>query len=200
MVSISEILDRIRYWRNADRIGPDILLTHWRLYFKSTMRELCVKKFKSFAEGAEFRPGAYAEACSKISIGNNVVIRPGTFLFADPTECGGGIVIEDQVLIGAGVHFYTNNHEFSDINKTIFEQGYPKPTSSDSITVRRGCWIGANAIILPGVEVGENAVIGAGTVVTKSVPPRVVFAGNPGKIIRDLNNPQIVTRHDVNES
>lgn len=187
MVSIAEVFDRIRFWRNADRIGPDILLTHWRLYFKTTMRKLCVEKFKYFGEGAEFRPGAYAEACSKISIGNNVVIRPGAFLFADPTEGGGGIVIEDDVMIGAGVHFYTNNHEFSDVSKPIIEQGYPKPTLSDSITLRRGCWIGARVIILPGVEVGENAVIGAGTVVTKPVPPRVVFAGNPGKIIRDID-------------
>lgn len=190
MVSIAEVFDRIRFWSNADRIGPDILLTHWRLYFKSTMRDLCVKKFKNFGEGAEFRPGAYAEACSKISIGNNVVIRPGTFLFADPTDGGGGIVIEDKVLIGAGVHFYTNNHEFSDASKAIYEQGYPSTTETDSIILRTGCWIGAGVIILPGVEVGENAVIGAGTVVTKSVPPRVVFAGNPGRIIRGLNNNQ----------
>lgn len=187
MVSIAEISSRIRFWRNADRIGPDVLLTHWRLYFKTTMRKLCVDKFKYFGGGAEFRPGAYAEACSKISIGNNVVIRPGTFLFADPTEGGGGIIIEDDVMMGAGVHFYTNNHEFSDVTKPIIEQGYPEPTQSDSITLRRGCWIGACAIILPGVEVGENAVVGAGTVVTKSVPPRVVFAGNPGRTIKKLS-------------
>lgn len=150
------------------------------------MRNLCVQKFKSFGEGAEFRPGSYAEACSKIEIGKNVVIRPGTFLFADPTEGGGGIIIEDEVLIGSGVHFYTNNHEFADVSKPIFEQGYPAPKLTDEIRLRRGCWIGACVIILPGVEVGENAVVGAGTVVTKSVPPRVVFAGNPGRVIKTL--------------
>lgn len=186
-MSISEVLGRISFWKKADRIGPDILLTHWRLYFKSTMKKLCLQKFKRFDEGAEFRPGAYAEACSKIEIGKNVVIRPGTMLFADPTEGGGGIVIEDKVLIGAGVHFYTNNHAFYDVSKPIFEQGYPEPKLTDSITLRKGSWIGACAIILPGVEVGENAVVGAGTVVTKSVPPRVVFAGNPGRIIKTLD-------------
>ena len=186
MVGITEVIERIKFWRSVDRIGPDILLTHWRLYFKSSMKKLCTKKFKYFGEGAEFRPGAYAEACSKISIGNDVVIRPGTFLFADPTEGSGEILIEDKVLIGSGVHFYTNNHRFSDINIPIFDQGYPEPKLSDSIVLRKGCWIGAAAIILPGVEVGENSVIGAGSVVTKSVPPMVVFAGNPGKIIRNL--------------
>jgi acetyltransferase-like isoleucine patch superfamily enzyme len=181
-----ELLDRINYWRSVDRIGPDIPFTHWRLYFKSTMRALCEKKFKGFGSGAEFRPGAYAEACSKIVIGNNVVIRPGSFLFADPTPGGGGIAIEDDVLMGCGIHFYTNNHEFSDVNRPIISQGYPEPKISDSITVKRGCWIGAKAIILPGVVIGENSVVGAGSVVTRSVPSRVVVAGNPARIIREI--------------
>jgi acetyltransferase-like isoleucine patch superfamily enzyme len=186
MVGIRELLSRIIFWKNADRIGPDIPLTHWKLHFKSTMKQLCLKKFKDFGDGAEFRPGAYAQACSKISIGKNVVIRPSTYLFADPTEGGGGILIEDNVLIGPGVHFYTNNHNFSDTSKAIYNQGYPLATVNDSIILRKGCWIGAGVIILPGVEVGENAVIGAGTVLTRSVDPRVLIVGNPGRVIRKL--------------
>ena len=84
MLSLSEIFSRIKFWNNADRIGPDMLLTHWRLYFISTMKKLCTKKIKHFGLNAEFRPGAYAGTCSKISIGDYVVIRPGTFIFADP--------------------------------------------------------------------------------------------------------------------
>jgi acetyltransferase-like isoleucine patch superfamily enzyme len=147
---------------------------------------LCENKFKYFGVGAEFRPGAYAEACSKISIGKDVIIRAGTFLFADPSPGGAGITIEDGVLIGAGVHFYTNNHKFSDPSIPIIDQGYPPTSEKDAIVIRKGCWIGAGAILLPGIEVGRNAVVGAGTVVTKSVPPSVVFAGNPGKIIRKI--------------
>lgn len=187
MVGITEVIERIKFWRSVDRIGPDILLTHWRLYFKSSMKKLCTKKFKYFGEGAEFRPGAYAQSCSKISIGNHVVIRPGTFLFANPKKNGGEIIIEDKVLIGAGVHFYTGKHHFSHTNIPIFDQGYTEPSLTDSIVLRKGCWIGAGAIVLQGVEIGENSVIGAGTVVTKSVPPKVVFAGNPGKVIRHLS-------------
>lgn len=148
----------------------------------------CESKFKKFGAGSKFRPGAYAEACSKISIGNDVVIRAGTYLFADPAPNGAGITIEDGVLIGSGVHFYTNNHEFSNPDIPILEQGYPVASEDDSILVRKGCWIGAGVIILPGIEIGENSVIGAGTVVTKSVPPRVVFVGNPGKMIRKLDD------------
>ena len=187
LVTFKELIERVKYWQMADRIGPDIPLHHWKLHFKSSMRRLCIKKFKYFGVGAELRPGAYAEACSKISIGNHVVIRPGTFLFADPTPGGGGIIIEDKVLIGSGVHLYTNNHQFDNVNFPIFDQGYPPAKEDDSIILRRGCWIGANVIILPGVEVGENSVIGAGSVVTKTVPAKAVVAGNPARLVRELH-------------
>lgn len=187
MVGIREIISRIKFWKDADRVGPDVPLTHWRLYFKSSMRKFCEKKFKNFGDGAEFRPGAYAVVCSKISIGKNVIIRPGTFLFADPVDGGGNIVIEDWVLMGSGVHCYTNNHEFSDTAKSIYEQGHQISCERNSIILRKGCWIGAGVIILPGVEVGENSVVGAGSVLTKSVPPKVVVVGNPGRIIKYLD-------------
>ena len=188
MIKFSEMLSKLRFWHLADRIGPDIPFTHWRLHFKSSMTKLCRKKFKEFGVDAEFRPGAYAEACSKISIGDYVVIRPGTYLFADPTPGGGEIIIENKVLIGAGVHFYTNNHTFDDETIPIYDQGYPAPTILNSIIIRRGSWIGAGAIILAGVEVGCNSVIGAGSIVTKSVPANVVAAGNPASIIKRLIN------------
>jgi acetyltransferase-like isoleucine patch superfamily enzyme len=186
LVRLKEIRNRFQFWNEADRLGPDFPLTHWRLYFNSTAQKLCKEKFRNFGEGSEFRPGAYAEACSKISIGKNVVIRAGTFLFADPAPGGAGIIIEDNVLIGPAVHFYTNNHKFSDINTPIINQGYSPPTEHDGIIVRRGSWIGASVILLPGVEIGENSVIGAGAVVSKPVPPHSLFVGNPGKVIRNL--------------
>ncbi len=185
-MSLSEIKERWDFWRTADRISQEIPTTYWRLYFKDEMHKFCSKKFANFGFNAEFRPGAFAEACSKISIGCNVVIRPGTFLFADPSDGGGTITIEDDVLIGPGVHFYTNNHSYSNPEVAIFEQGYPTPNESDSIIIRKGSWIGAGSIILPGVEVGENSVIGAGSVVTKSVLPRTVNAGNPARIIKKI--------------
>ena len=186
LVGPRELFGRIIFWLQADRLGPDFPLTHWRLHFKSLGKKLCKKKFRKFGSGAEFRPGAYAEACSKISIGKDVIIRPGTFLFADPTPGGGDIVIEDSVLVAPGVHFYTNNHAYSDTSMPIMYQGYPSASLDDSITIRTGSWIGAGAIILPGVTIGENSVVAAGSVVTKSIPPCVIVAGNPASIIRKL--------------
>ncbi len=183
----TDVVSRVRFWLEADRLGPDIALTHWQLHFKSTMRKLCKRRFKRFGDGAEFRAGAYAEACSKISIGNRVIVRPGSFLFADPAKDGAGIFIADDVLLGPSVYLYTNNHEFSKHDTPIIEQGYPESTLLDSIYIERGAWIGANVVILPGVTIGANSVVGAGSVVTKSVPPGVVVAGNPAQMIKDSN-------------
>lgn len=184
MTFIKEIFARINYWRHEDRIGHDIPWTYWRLFLKSTMRTLCSEKFLSFGENAEFRPGAYAVACSKIKLGARVVIRPGTMLFADPRPNGAGIVIEDNVMLGSGVHIYVANHCFENVNVPIIDQGH---SLSESVVLHNGCWVGANSILLAGVHVGENAVIGAGSVVTKSIPPRVLAVGNPARVVRYLS-------------
>lgn len=178
---IDELLGRIDFWRASDRMGPDVPWTHWRLHFKSTMRTLCASKFKRFGEGAEFRPGAYAIHCSQISLGSRVVIRPGCMLFAGPA---GEITIEDDVLVGSGVHIYVGNHRFNDPAVPIIDQGH---SDSAPVTLRRGCWVGAAAIILPGVTIGENAVVGAGSIVTRDVAPCTLVAGNPARKVRDIN-------------
>ena len=169
---------------NADRIGPDCPFTHWRLHFKPAMQKLCKQKFRYFADNAEFRAGAYAIACSKISIGKNVIIRPNTMLFADPRiDQKGFISIEKDVLIGSGVHIYVANHRY-DKQGNIIEQGH---YDAKNVVLKEGCWIGANTIILPGITIGKNAVIGAGSVVTRNIPDREVWAGNPARIIKNIS-------------
>lgn len=123
----------MRFWREADRIGPDIPLTHWRLHFPSSMRRMCIDKFKYFADSAEFRAGAYAIVCSKISIGKRVVIRPNTMLFADPRDGGAGITIEDDVMVGSGVHVYTQNHRYDSSEKPIIDQGH-MPSEGETLS------------------------------------------------------------------
>jgi len=165
------------------RIGPDYP------YDKVKMREN-LYKFKHFAKTAELRPQAYIIGCENISIGERVTIRPMTVLNATKGE----IIIEDDVGIGMGVHIYVCNHRYeappvverkdnngNAIYPPIIHQGSLQGTT---ITLKRGCWIGANAIILPGVTIGNNAVVGAGSVVTKSIPSREVWGGNPAKRIK----------------
>jgi len=165
-----------------DRIGPDFPLTHWMLYFKFLMRIFCKKKFLYFDTSSEFRPGSYAITCSKISIGKNVTIRPGTMLFADPRVGSDGcIIIENDAMIGSGVHIYVANHRYTIKGLNIINQGH---CNAKSVVLKEGCWVGANSTILPGVEVGARSVVGAGSVVTKNIPPNTIFAGNPAKFIK----------------
>ncbi|PTB31260.1 acyltransferase [Photobacterium phosphoreum] len=178
---IRNLLDKYKFDIHGDRLGPDLPFTHWRLYFNKLSDKLCKKKFKRFGLNASFRPGAYAITCSQISLGNNVVIRPLTMLFASSIDPNGTITIEDNVLIGSGVHIYVSNHEFKNNNKDIFSQGHQ---SALPVFIKKGAWIGANSIILPGVTIGTNAVVGAGSVVTKDIPARTVFVGNPAMKIR----------------
>ena len=69
---ISEIIRKYKFDKNSDRLGPDCPFTHWKLYFKSSMKKICKEKFAFFGENAEFRAGAYADGCSKIYIGKNI--------------------------------------------------------------------------------------------------------------------------------
>ncbi|HDY7458356.1 TPA: acyltransferase [Vibrio vulnificus] len=177
---LKDIYNKIKFCKKADRIGPDMPFTHWMLHYKSTMYNLCSKKFKIFSENSDFRPGAYAVACSNISIGKNVVIRPGSMIFADEYA---EVIIHDNVMIGSGVHFYVNNHKFENRNIPLIEQGY---YPSESIIIKDGSWIGANSIILPGVTIGKNCVVGAGSIVTKSIPDYCVVVGNPARIIKSI--------------
>ena len=134
---MKSFIKKIIYLINADRIGPDIITTHWMLHIPFLMKWLCLKKLKKFGLSSEIRPGAYLDACSKISIGEKVVIRPGTFLYADSEKNGAGIIIENKVLIGPNVQFYTNNHKFKSVHIPIFDQGYPKPEKKMKLFAKR---------------------------------------------------------------
>ncbi|WP_436414228.1 acyltransferase [Petrimonas sp.] len=178
-----EIFKRIKFWNSADRIGPDIPTTHWKLFFRSTMLKLCKKKFLFFSNTAEIRPGSYIIGCSQISIGDNVVIRPHVQMHGETSSLSESISIEDNVLVGCGVHFYVENHKFDNPDLDIICQGH---SLAKPILIQKGSWIGANAIILPGVTIGRNTVVAAGSVVTKSFGPNLVIGGVPARIIKKI--------------
>ncbi len=92
----------------------------------------------------------------------------------------GKVTFGDNVMIAPNVSIYTAGHPIHpDSRNSGYEYGIP-------ISVGNNVWIGGNTVILPGVSIGDNAVIGAGSVVTKNVPDNVVAAGNPCRVIRKI--------------
>ena len=90
----------------------------------------------------------------------------------------GGITLEDQVLLGPKVNLITENHPVDPANRRAH---ICKP-----IMIKRNAWIGAAATIVPGVTIGENAIVAAGAVVSKDVPANTVVGGVPAKIIKTI--------------
>ena len=88
-----------------------------------------------------------------------------------------GVVIGDGSIFAPGVKIISANHELSDLKVWI---------KTNPIIIGKRCWIGANAIILPSVELGDNVVVAAGSVVTQSFPENSVIAGVPAKLIKKL--------------
>lgn len=113
----------------------------------------------------------------------------GNVKIGDNTRIGIGNTVIGPVTIGNHVHLAQNvvlsglNHNFQNAQKTISEQG----VSTKPITIANNCWIGANTVILAGVSIGQGSVIGAGSVVTKSIPPFSLAVGNPARVIKQLN-------------
>jgi acetyltransferase-like isoleucine patch superfamily enzyme len=124
-------------------------------------------------EGFGLFPPFFTDCGKNIHLGKNVFINAGC-RFQDQ----GGIYIGDGTFIGHNVILATLNH---DLNPNTRADMYPKP-----IHIGKKVWIGSGAIVLPGVSIGDNSVIAAGSVVTKNVPENVVYGGNPAKLIKKI--------------
>ncbi|NHC47104.1 sugar O-acetyltransferase [Motilibacter sp. K478] len=127
----------------------------------------------TMGEDVQFRPPFYADHGSRLHIGDR------SFLNADFLALGGGeITIGSDVLIGPGARLYTPNHP---LDPELRRQGYERVLP---IRIEDNVWLGGSVVVLPGVTIGESAVVGAGSVVTKDVAPGAVVAGNPARPIR----------------
>ncbi len=111
---------------------------------------------------------------SKFIIGNNTSIGRGTLISTHQyIEIGSDVMIAEYVCI------HDNNHNFDNLNALIANQGF----KVSPIMIGNGCWIGAHAIILQGSTLGENCILGAGSILTKKIPKEMVIAGNPAKVL-----------------
>ena len=119
-------------------------------------------------------------ACVNNAVGD-VVIGNYTRIGLHNTIIG-PVKIGSHVNLAQGITVTALNHNFDDTQKRIDEQG----VSTNPVTIEDDVWIGANAVILPGVTIGNHCVVAAGAVVTKDVPPHSLVAGVPAKVIKQL--------------
>ncbi len=114
-----------------------------------------------------------------INYGKHTRIGKNVFINFDCTFLDlGGITIEDNVLIAPKVSLLSEGHPLSPHNRHSLTVGH--------IHIKKNAWIGAGATILPGVTIGENAIVAAGAVVSKDVPSNTIVGGIPAKIIKDI--------------
>ena len=132
----------------------------------------------------KFSLGDYSVIESFACINNAV----GDVMIGDHTRIGlhntiiGPVEIGSHVNLAQGITVTALNHNFDDTEKRIDEQG----VSTNPVTIEDDVWVGANAVILPGVTIGNHCVVAAGAVVTKDVPPHSLVAGVPAKVIKNI--------------
>ena len=158
------------YPRNHQLIAPDVKLGTGVRIFGFTNLYGC-------EIGDDVKIGTFVEIQKGAKIGNRCKISSHTFICE-------GVTIEDEVFIGHGVMF-TN-----DLFPRATAGGGGLQTEADwkclPTLVKRGASVGSNATLLCGITIGENALVGAGSVVTKDVPPNAVVAGNPARVKKIL--------------
>src|SRR5579862_5659729 len=137
--------------------------------------------------GDETKIGAFVEIQKNATVGKRCKISSHTFICE-------GVVIEDNVFIGHGVTFTNDAYP-----RATTEHGELQGETDWKVQptlIRRGASIGSGATILCNVTVGENAIVGAGSVVTRDVPPNVIVAGNPARILRTIQTkPEVQDVH-----
>ena len=148
-------------------IGPDVKLG----------RNVKLSKFINMygcTVGDDVKIGAFVEIQKNASVGNNCKISSHTFICE-------GVTIEDAVFIGHSVTFINDMYPRATANGALQTEADWKV---DKTVVKKGASIGSGCTILANVTIGEGAIIGAGSVVTKDVPPNAIVAGNPAKFLR----------------
>jgi len=146
--------------------------------------ELLQLLFGNIGKGVWIEGPFYCDYGKNISIGENTFVNVNA-VFLDCNT----ITIGKNVLIGPNVQIYTATHPLNAQERIIPR---PKPNQAPYLTqafpvkIGDNCWIGGNSVILPGVEIGENVTVAAGSLVTKNIPDNVLVNGAPAKIVKAL--------------
>lgn len=186
----SNATDIFQRLRNGETISSNDLQAYKMLEAAHATKELLVQ-MNSSADPAEVRSFLSQITGSKIdesvtvftplyiNYGKNTHIGKNVFINFDCTFLDlGGITIEDNVLIAPKVSILSEGHPIAAADRQSLVPG--------SVHIKKNAWIGANASILPGVTIGENAIVAAGAVVVKDVPDNTIVGGVPAKTIKSI--------------
>jgi maltose O-acetyltransferase len=136
---------------------------------------LLLELLGELGEGSEIKPPLRCDYGYRIRVGARTFVNYG-LVALDVAP----ITIGDDVQIGPNVQLLTPTHPIDpDARRAKWEAAEP-------IAIERNVWLGGGVIVLPGVTIGENTVVGAGSIVTKDLPSNVVAAGNPARVVRSL--------------
>lgn len=140
--------------------------------------ELIKEMFAEAGEGCYIEPPFYANWGGRhVHLGNHVYANFG-LICVDDTH----IYIGDHTMMGPNVNLATANHPLlPELREKAYQYNLP-------IHIGKNCWLGAGVIVVPGVTIGDNTVIGAGSVVTKDIPANSLAVGNPCRVLRELND------------
>jgi acetyltransferase-like isoleucine patch superfamily enzyme len=159
--AVKSFLMRVRLY---DRISPFIVLPMRQRVLNWLVQWLIYR-----TRGLGFSP----HFTSRVIHGENLVLGRGVWFYLAIN----GVVIGDGTMIAGGVKIISANHECDDFHKHA---------KCDPIRIGKRCWLAANCVVLPGVQLGDDVIVGAGAVVTRSFPSGSVIGGVPAKVIRSV--------------
>jgi acetyltransferase-like isoleucine patch superfamily enzyme len=175
------------------KVGKKLSVRGWINLHISPRSEVVIGNSVMLKSGFADNPTACSSrtgiACYR---GAKLVIGNHTGLFGTTIVCSESVTIGSKTLIAGGTHIYdTNFHSLDPATRIKGDDGqvhteFELDQHSSPVRIGKQCWVGSRCIILKGVTIGDESVIGAGSVVTKDVPPRQVWAGNPAKFIKEL--------------
>ncbi|WP_407799025.1 sugar O-acetyltransferase [Staphylococcus aureus] len=152
-------------------------LNHTKPSDKNKRKELIDELFQTTTDNVSISIPFDTDYGWNVKLGKNVYVNTNCY-FMD----GGQITIGDNVFIGPNCGFYTATHP---LNFHHRNEGFEK---AGPINIGSNTWLGGHVAVLPGVTIGEGSVIGAGSVVTKDIPPHSLAVGNPCKVVRKIDN------------